>query len=144
MGIKLGEEVEFFKLVKIDKNTKIDTSTSLNEVAVRLKNSEFSMKNIEDIINQKEKLQERIGDLTQHIKTISEDYNEPKNNDNSSQNLNKVKDKITGLEEENKKLKKMLREQMKKTENLRNETHIVVEKLREEFDSLVREFSNYK
>ena len=38
----------------------------------------------------------------------------------------------------------MLKEQMKKTENLRNDTHIVVEKLREEFDSLVREFSSYK
>jgi hypothetical protein len=42
------------------------------------------------------------------------------------------------------KLKKMLKVQMEKGEALRKESHETIEKLREEFDSLVREFMNYK
>ena len=42
------------------------------------------------------------------------------------------------------KLKKMLKVQMDKADALRKESHSTVEKLREEFDSLVREFMNYK
>jgi hypothetical protein len=38
----------------------------------------------------------------------------------------------------------MLKVQMEKADSLRKESHSTVEKLREEFDSLVREFMNYK
>ena len=102
MGIELGESVEFFKLVKIDPNSKLDSHSDLNEVAVRLKNSEFSMKNIEGIIQQKEKLQEQISNRTTYCNTIGDNYNQTQNNDISSQNLNKAKDKISSLEDENK------------------------------------------
>jgi hypothetical protein len=66
MGMDLGDNVEFFKLVKIDPNTKNEINEDFIEVAVRLKNSDFSMKTIESIIQQKEKLQEQISKLTSY------------------------------------------------------------------------------
>jgi hypothetical protein len=65
IGIDCGEHVEFFKLVKIEPGDKFEDSDS-SEVAVRLKNSEFSMKTVEEIIQQKEKMQEQIERLTSY------------------------------------------------------------------------------
>ena len=64
MGIEIGDNVEFFKLVKIDPAKRVDFADEFTEVAIRLKNSDFSMKSIEGIIHQKEKLQSQISNLT--------------------------------------------------------------------------------
>ena len=73
MGMDLGDNVEFFKLVKIDPNSKNENNEDVIEVAVRLKNSDFSMKTIESIIQQKEKLQEQISKLTSYWSTMGDE-----------------------------------------------------------------------
>lgn len=71
IGMDWGDNVEFFKLVKIEPGSKIE-GTDFTEVAVRLKNSDFSMKTIESIIQQKEKMQEQIERLTSYWNVLGE------------------------------------------------------------------------
>ncbi len=66
IGMEIGDNVEFFKLVKIDPNNKLEFNSGTEEVAIRLNNSEFSLQSIEGMMNQKDKLQEQITNLTSY------------------------------------------------------------------------------
>ncbi|CAI2379360.1 unnamed protein product [Moneuplotes crassus] len=127
IGVEIGDNVEFFKLVKIDPNNKMEFTSEMTEVAIRLKNSEFSLQSIEGMMTQKEKLQEQITNLASYC-----------NNIESTSNISNtsLKEKYTSLESENKRLKRVVKAQMEESENLRKETNQIVLKLREEFDSL--------
>lgn len=48
------------------------------------------------------------------------------------------------LEDDNKKLRKLLKTQIENSEQLRQDTHNTIETLREEFDILVQELLQYK
>lgn len=150
MGINVDENVEFFQLVKFDPKQKINTGNDdFVEVAVRVKNSQFSMKSIEGMIQQNEKLQDQIEKMKEAISSYSTSMGDSMmTSDNSNNELkakvDKYKSKCSHLETDNKKLKKMFNSQVEKSEGLRKECHITVEKLREEFDSLVKEFMEYK
>ena len=52
--------------------------------------------------------------------------------------------KYKHLEDDNKKLRKLLKTQIENSEQLRQDTHNTIETLREEFDILVRELLQYK
>ena len=52
--------------------------------------------------------------------------------------------KCKQLEDDNKKLRKLLKTQIENSEQLRQDTHNTIETLREEFDILVRELLQYK
>ena len=72
MGLNMSENnVEFFKLVKFNPNEVQESDEDFVEIAVRLKNSEFSLKNVEVIIQQKEKLQDQIDKMKEAISSYA-------------------------------------------------------------------------
>uniref|UniRef100_A0A7S3J724 Uncharacterized protein n=1 Tax=Euplotes harpa TaxID=151035 RepID=A0A7S3J724_9SPIT len=71
MGLPLTNNVEFFKLIKYDPSQESEREGDFIEIAVRLKNSEFSMKNIENLILQNEKFQ----DQNEKMKEAMNSYN---------------------------------------------------------------------
>lgn len=110
------------------------------------------MKSIEAVIQQKDKLQDQIEKMKEAIASYSnsigdslvpEIKSEPIPNQLKSE-MDRQRVRMKKLEDENSKLKKLLKMQMEKGDALQKETHITVEKLRKEFDSLVKEFMLYK
>lgn len=154
MGITRPDDIEFFKLVKYDPNLRDSEDAEFIEIAIRVKNSEFSMKTIENMIQQNERLQEQIEKMKEAMNSYSSNIRdsiggtasslENQLPDNLREELEKKESKIKRLEEANKKLKQLVKTQHEKSEMLRKDTHNTVEKLREEFDFMVREFINFK
>ena len=66
IGVEVNDNVEFFQLVKIDPHNKVNYNSGAAEIAIRIKNSEFSLQSIEGMMSQKEKLQEQITNLTSY------------------------------------------------------------------------------
>lgn len=109
MGIDVSDGVDFFKLVKFDPNQKCEEAGDFIEVAVRLKNSEFSMRTIEGIIQQKERLQDQVDKLKEAVHEYSanlgDSIGETKGQQLSEQFREEVErqnSKIRKLEETNK------------------------------------------
>lgn len=63
---------------------------------------------------------------------------------NNKENILRKALKCKQLEDDNKKLRKLLKTQIENSEQLRQDTHNTIETLREEFDILVRELLQYK
>lgn len=63
---------------------------------------------------------------------------------NNRENILRKALKCKQLEDDNKKLRKLLKTQIENSEQLRQDTHNTIETLREEFDILVRELLQYK
>jgi hypothetical protein len=62
---------------------------------------------------------------------------------NDDATMKKLK-RLTHLEQDNKKLRQLLKSQLESSENLRQETQHTVETLREEFELLVKELVTFK
>ena len=154
MGISRADDVEFFRLVKYDPNWQGNEEGEFVEIAIRVKNSEFSMKTIEGIIHQNEKLHEQIEKMKEAMNSYSSNIRdsiggtasslENQIPENVKEEIDRKEAKIKRLVEDNKKLKQLVKTQHEKSEMLRKDTHNTVEKLREEFDFMVREFINFK
>ncbi|OMJ89107.1 hypothetical protein SteCoe_8833 [Stentor coeruleus] len=107
---------------------------------IKLKYCNFSLSKIEEILNQREQLFQQLQKSRDALSSYSErlkDKKEPVVDE-------KVTRKISKLEEDNKKLRQLLKTQLDNAENLRLATQRTVENLREEFDLLVRELLNVK
>ena len=63
---------------------------------------------------------------------------------NNRQNILRKAMKCKQLEDDNKKLRKLLKTQIENSEQLRQDTQNTIETLREEFDILVKELLQYK
>jgi len=63
---------------------------------------------------------------------------------NNRENILRKALKCKQLEDDNKKLRKLLKTQIENSEQLRQDTQNTIETLREEFDILVKELLQYK
>lgn len=112
MGIARPEDVEFFKLVKYEPNSRDSEESEFVEIAIRVKNSEFSMKSIENMIQQNERLQEQIEKMKEAMNSFSSNIRDSIGGTASSpdhqvpeslrEELDKKEAKIKRLEEANK------------------------------------------
>ena len=114
-------------------------------VVIKLKSSNFSLMKIEELINQREQLTQQLQKSREALCIYSEKMKDKKETIPDE----KITRKILKLEEDNKKLRQLLkyfifRTQLDNAENLRLATQKTVENLREEFDMLIRELLNVK
>lgn len=139
---KLGvdyEEFELFALVPLREVENPDT------VVIRLRKSGFSLAAIEKLLEQREQLAQQLNKTKEALTSYAEKIQEKKEPVIDE----KITRKVNKLEEDNKKLRQLLkyflfRTQLDNAENLRLATQRTVENLREEFDLLVRELLNVK
>lgn len=102
IGISKTDSVEFFKLVKFDPKSPFQERDDFIEVAVRVKNSEFSMKTIENLIQQKEKMQDQIEKLKEAVSLNFENTSTYR-----SENTNQMESEVrVQLDDVSKKLEK--------------------------------------
>ena len=118
------------------------------EVAVRIHNSSISMTEVENIIRQRDKNKEQLQRTNEALKTYLEEVQKMRkyfidlmhegsiDKGSSSKTLIRYKK----LEEDNSRLRNLLKTQLENSENLRLETQHTVETLREEFNVLVKVF----
>jgi hypothetical protein len=114
-------------------------------IVIKLKYSNFSINKVEDLLNQREQLLQQLQKSRDALSLYSEKLKDKKENPIEE----KFTRKMNKLEEDNKKLRNLLkyllfRTQLDNAENLRLATQKTVENLREEFDLLVRELLNVK
>eukprot|EP00350_Pseudokeronopsis_sp_OXSARD2_P007928 CAMPEP_0170544382 /NCGR_PEP_ID=MMETSP0211-20121228/3165_1 /TAXON_ID=311385 /ORGANISM="Pseudokeronopsis sp., Strain OXSARD2" /LENGTH=167 /DNA_ID=CAMNT_0010848015 /DNA_START=244 /DNA_END=744 /DNA_ORIENTATION=+ len=112
------------------------------------------MRNVEGIIQERDKYRSLAEKSNEALLTYSNELKKLRkflaetggnelDDEGKDQFLKKVL-KTKELEEDNRKLRKLLKTQLENSENLRMETQNTVETLREEFDLLVKELVTYK
>lgn len=112
-----------------------------SQLAFRIKSSTFSLSALETLLVQKEQLQKQLELSKSTLSTCTEQIQENKTVVRADETYSK---KLRKLDEDNKKLRRLLKSQLDKAESLRLATQRTVENLREEFDSLVKELMNVK
>lgn len=121
------------------------------EIALRVHNANFSMKELEKIIQQRDKTKEQLQKTNEALKTYLKELQKMRKYfmDIVNENANdegKVNEKDVAiramrykkLEDDNNRLRTLLKTQLENSENLRIETQHTVETLREEFGILVK------
>ncbi|TNV76452.1 hypothetical protein FGO68_gene15931 [Halteria grandinella] len=134
------------------------------EIAIRLVESNFSMRQVDELINLKDNYKtiiqksnealltyvDELKKMKRFLQDISEVPQEgnseeiPSNQASTRDSMLRKAMKCKQLQEDNKKLRKLIKTQLENSENLRLETQTTIETLREEFDQLVRELAKYK
>lgn len=133
--------LEVFVLVPIT-----EWSGDLTNVAVRIKQSSLSLQAIEDLLVQRDELKEQIDRSRSALLTYSQQVERFKQAEDrvDAEKYHKRGQKVKQLDEDNKKLRTLLKAQLENSENLRKETQQTVETLRQEFDLLVRELMAFR
>jgi hypothetical protein len=121
------------------------------EIAARVHNVNISMSEIESIIQQRDKSKEQLQKTNEALKTYLKELqkmrkyfmdivNESTNEDGktSEKAMAARAMRYKKLEDDNNRLRTLLRTQLENSENLRLETQHTVETLREEFNVLVK------
>lgn len=118
----------------------------VTQVAVRLVQSSLSLQGIEDLLVQREQLTEQLDRSRVALRTYSEQVEKLKQAGEKvdAEKYHKRGQKVKQLDEDNKKLRGLLKAQLENSENLRKETQQTVETLRQEFDLLVRELMSFR
>mmetsp|Transcript_27421 Transcript_27421/g.49398 ORF Transcript_27421/g.49398 Transcript_27421/m.49398 type:complete len:184 (-) Transcript_27421:1579-2130(-) len=114
------------------------------DVAVRLKSSSMTFADIDDLLSQRDSLLEQLNRSKEALAACTaqlEHFRETGVRDEKYQRRMK---KLKQLDEDNKKLRQVLKSQLESSEHLRLETQQTVESLREEFDQLVKELMAYR
>jgi DNA repair ATPase RecN len=133
--------LEVFALVPIS-----EWPGAATNVAVRIKHSALSLQAIEDLLVQREQMTQQLDRSRNALQTYAEQVEKLKQ---IGERVDAVKyhkrgQKIKQLDEDNKKLRTLLKAQLENSENLRKETQQTVETLRQEFDLLVRELMAFR
>ena len=114
------------------------------------------MKHVEEIINQRDKYKEMMEKTNEALQIYSQELKNLRGlimdkasqlegeGDMSKEIIFKKAQKYKDLEEDNKKLRKLLQAQLQNSESLRVETQNTVETLRQEFEQLVKELMKYQ
>ena len=123
------ENFEVFALVPISE------APATAELAIRLHGSSFSMSAIEDLLVQREQLTLQLQRSRDTLSACTEQLQRVKEQRPGDQ----IDKKLHKIEEDNKRLRQLLKSQLENAENLRVATQKTVENLREEFDMLVKE-----
>ena len=110
------------------------------EIAIRVLNSAMSLPQIEQIIREKDHYKEMLQKSCEALKTYLKELQKMQKIFDTDGGEAKVKSEKGSkkLEEENERLKQMLRTQVVGYEELRNEAKQTVENLRKEFDAFVK------
>jgi len=148
LGFKKSD-IELFRLVPFTNEESVRESLNENiEVAVRIHNSNISMTTIESIIRQRDKFKEQLQKTNEALKTYLDELQKMRKyfvdlmNETSTEGIaDKSATKAIRykkLEEDNSRLRSLLKTQLENSENLRLETQHTVETLREEFNALIK------
>jgi len=118
----------------------------VTHVALKLSQSSLSLQAIEDLLVQREQLSEQLDRSRTALQTYSEQVTKLKQTSDQvdAEKYHKRGQKVKQLDEDNKKLRSLLKTQLENSENLRKETQQTVETLRQEFDLLVRELMTFR
>ncbi len=152
---KLGfkkTDLELFRLVPFrSEGLAIPESPGETEIAIRIHNSSISTKTIEQIIQQRDKFKEQLQKTNEGLITYLKELqkmrkyfmdivteNTGEEGKTSEKEQAKRGLRYKKLEEDNKRLRQLLKTQLENSESLRTETQNTVETLREEFDYLVK------
>mmetsp|Transcript_12279 Transcript_12279/g.23297 ORF Transcript_12279/g.23297 Transcript_12279/m.23297 type:complete len:188 (-) Transcript_12279:2413-2976(-) len=129
-------ELEMFQLVPITSRGVI------GEVVFKIKNSSMSLDKIEDLLMHNEQLRTQLERCQAVVTSMSHMLNVPKISSDVA--VEKLKQRLNKVEGENKKLKKLLKQQLVHNERMRKETQETIEAIKIEFGALIRELSNDK
>lgn len=116
------------------------------EIAVRVHNSNISMAMVEGVIRQRDKIKEQLQKTNEALKTYLDELQKMRKYFidvmNEASTIEGASDKSAvrykKLEEDNNRLRNLLKTQLENSENLRLETQHTVETLREEFNVLIK------
>ena len=148
LGFKKND-IELFKLVPLTREEKLEVDLEEMEIAVRVHNSSITMAEIEKIIQQKDRYKEQFQEATEVLcvfikelqkirKYFMDMASESSKEGKSNKAITVQAMKYKKLEDDNVRLKSLLKTQLENSENLRLETQLTVEALREEFDVLIK------
>lgn len=113
----------------------LDQAPSNAELAIRLKKSSFSVESVEALVKQKHQLEYQLSKCKETILALKTQVLR-KNNLYYDEKYMRRMEKLKKLNEDNKKLRELLKTQLENSEALRKETQSTVEILREEFERL--------
>lgn len=100
--------------------------------------AELGFAELEEILKEYEQQRAKIGILESTLINYDWNQREPSVQASSIDSLMKKAMKYKEVKEENKKLKKLLQNQLENTEKIREETQRTMKILRDEFDTLVK------
>lgn len=136
-----SEMMDFYALVPLE-----EVRGSVIQVAVRLRPCMLTLTGIEQMCEQKDHVSEQLQRAQEALLTFSSQidtlrHSTPKISPEKYQRRGL---KLKQLDEDNKKLRQLLKTQLENSENLRVETQQTVETLRQEFDLLVKELMTFR
>jgi len=135
--------IEYYEIKKIAP----ENLSSSKNILIKFKGSDFTMKNVENLIAENKQLQTQMERAKETIQNLSSEYQKMFTHsnlikDDEQQKILKRAKKAKRLDEDNKKLRQLLKSQLENSERLRLETQTTIETLKEEFGLLIKELTN--
>lgn len=136
-----SEMIELFALVPIE-----EAHGPLSQVVARIRPCSLSLQTIDELLTQKDQLTDQLQTAREALIAFSEQVETIKQAGGkiSAEKYQRRGLKLKQLDEDNKKLRQLLKTQLENSENLRVETQQTVETLRQEFDLLVKELMTFR
>jgi len=137
------EDIEYFEMVPVGR----EQLAVIKNIAIKFRGSDFNLKNLENLIEENRQLQVQMERAKETIQNLSTEYQKVftqanMNNDPDQEKTLKRAKKAKRLDEDNKKLRQLLKSQLENSERLRLETQNTIETLKEEFGLLVKELAS--
>jgi len=137
------DAIEYYEIKPISP----ENLSSSKNIAIKFKGSDFTLKNVENLIAENKQLQIQMERAKETIQNLSAEYQKMFSHssmikDDEQQKILKRAKKAKRLDEDNKKLRQLLKSQLENSERLRLETQTTIETLKEEFGLLVKELTN--
>jgi len=137
------EDIEYFEMVPVGR----EQLNVIKNIAIKFRGSDFNLKNLENLIEENRQLQVQMERAKETIQNLSTEYQKVftqanMNNDPDQEKTLKRARKAKRLDEDNKKLRQLLKSQLENSERLRLETQNTIETLKEEFGLLVKELAS--
>jgi len=134
-----NENIEYYEMTRI----RPDQIHFSKNVAIKFKGSDFNLQNLESLIRENNQLQIQLQRTKETIQNLSVEYQKIfthshiiKEFDNQK-NVNRTKN-TRQLDEDNKRLRMLLKSQLENSERLRLETQNTIDNLQEEFSQIVK------
>lgn len=136
-----SEMIELFALVPIE-----EVRSPWTHVVARIRPCSLSLQTIEELLAQKDQLTDQLQRAREGLAAFSEQVERGRQAGGkiSAEKYQRRGLKLKQLDEDNKKLRQLLKSQLENSENLRVETQQTVETLRQEFDLLVKELMTFR
>ncbi|OMJ79346.1 hypothetical protein SteCoe_20638 [Stentor coeruleus] len=118
----------------------LDQCPNTSEIIIKLHKSKFNLQNIQSYLLEKENLEAQLAKCKETILSLKSNPIHKPNFHYDEKYLRRM-EKLKKLNEDNKKLRELLRVQLENSEALRKETQSTVDMLREEFERLSQEIN---